>query len=233
MSTSPAPETASKSPMKRRRAFVACVECRKRKIKCVTLSDDDDRPCTRCALKNIQCEFQPISEHDSSSSRPVPSVHGAQHWDTQPPTPHSAGLYPPSYGGYDTNAGINQQYPHGARSPYPYQSNAWPANATPRHPQQRPPPSSLPYGASPGLGGSMPMHPQNFGASSNANPNYYGAAQYPHAPSSGPISNFYDHNNGQASGFDSGNTAYQWPQMPAPRQCTCPPGPCFCGANFN
>ncbi|KAJ6472887.1 hypothetical protein C8R47DRAFT_1076788 [Mycena vitilis] len=54
---------------KRRRAFVACAGCRKRKIKCVKLSDIDNAPCTRCALKGIKCEYGAVTD-DSSASQP-------------------------------------------------------------------------------------------------------------------------------------------------------------------
>ncbi|KAJ7753940.1 hypothetical protein DFH07DRAFT_1029969 [Mycena maculata] len=53
--------------LKRRRASVACITCRKRKIKCITVSNTDDKPCTRCAKNRLECRFIP-PDHESISS---------------------------------------------------------------------------------------------------------------------------------------------------------------------
>ncbi|KAJ6578462.1 hypothetical protein B0H19DRAFT_1253701 [Mycena capillaripes] len=47
---------------KRRRAFVACANCRKRKIKCISLSDGDGMPCKRCTAKGLECEYLAVDE---------------------------------------------------------------------------------------------------------------------------------------------------------------------------
>ncbi|KAJ7870251.1 hypothetical protein B0H13DRAFT_1896251 [Mycena leptocephala] len=62
MSNLPPPPTSSTLFMKRRRAFVACANCRKRKIKCATMADGDCRPCTRCAVKGLKCEYVAVDE---------------------------------------------------------------------------------------------------------------------------------------------------------------------------
>ncbi|KAJ6546102.1 hypothetical protein DFH09DRAFT_1508408 [Mycena vulgaris] len=90
------PATSSQLFTKRRRAFVACITCRQRKIKCTTVSDADYQPCTRCVEKGIKCEYQSVTDDDDYSSTPSPDVQGpsrASGWHAQPPiTPPSAGL---------------------------------------------------------------------------------------------------------------------------------------------
>ncbi|KAJ7909411.1 hypothetical protein B0H13DRAFT_1877693 [Mycena leptocephala] len=71
MSSSSTPATGSNHFMKPRRAYVACTNCRKRKIKCVTVSEVDYRPCTRCAKKGLQCEYFAVPE-DYSTQRDTP-----------------------------------------------------------------------------------------------------------------------------------------------------------------
>ncbi|KAJ6494389.1 hypothetical protein C8R45DRAFT_1135174 [Mycena sanguinolenta] len=51
--------TTSSLFMKRRRAYVACGNCRRRKIKCVTPSEVEYKPCTRCSQKGLKCEYFP------------------------------------------------------------------------------------------------------------------------------------------------------------------------------
>ncbi|CAK5283026.1 unnamed protein product [Mycena citricolor] len=99
---------------KRRRAYMACTNCRQRKIKCITSSDGDFRPCTRCAKRNLQCEYVAVPEEfgygyqtDSASSGSTNAsgqylaAAGAS-WAPQAITPPSAGLnnyMQPSAGG--------------------------------------------------------------------------------------------------------------------------------------
>ncbi|KAJ7646279.1 hypothetical protein DFH06DRAFT_1332666 [Mycena polygramma] len=47
---------------RRRRAFVACANCRKRKMKCTTVADGNSMPCRRCALKGLKCEYLAVDE---------------------------------------------------------------------------------------------------------------------------------------------------------------------------
>ncbi|KAF8212660.1 hypothetical protein K438DRAFT_1751101 [Mycena galopus ATCC 62051] len=98
------PPTGSNPFMKRRRAYVACANCRKRKVKCVTPSEVDYKPCTRCSqkdrglksLKGLKCEYFP----DDAPSEPNTPPAGAQPpvrysepgWAPPPITPPSAGI---------------------------------------------------------------------------------------------------------------------------------------------
>ncbi|KAJ6536942.1 hypothetical protein B0H19DRAFT_1079341 [Mycena capillaripes] len=67
MSKSSEPSTPRRSK-ERRRAYVACLACRKRKVKCVTPSDDDDTPCTRCKSRGQQCEFRAVPDGEDEGS---------------------------------------------------------------------------------------------------------------------------------------------------------------------
>ncbi|KAJ7613180.1 hypothetical protein FB45DRAFT_874705 [Roridomyces roridus] len=70
-----------------RRAFSACMGCRKRKVKCEATSENDwSKPCARCAKKGIRCEFelspgfQPPPQATSPSTPPTSGAsndHGA------------------------------------------------------------------------------------------------------------------------------------------------------------
>ncbi|KAF7344291.1 Zn(2)-C6 fungal-type domain-containing protein [Mycena venus] len=62
------PAGSSRPFKKRRRAYVACIACRRRKVKCVTPSDDDDTPCTRCSNRGQECEFRAVPDTESTSS---------------------------------------------------------------------------------------------------------------------------------------------------------------------
>ncbi|CAK5284675.1 unnamed protein product [Mycena citricolor] len=45
-----------------RRMPMACVNCRRRKIKCVTSTKQPSAPCERCTKRKLDCEFVPVSE---------------------------------------------------------------------------------------------------------------------------------------------------------------------------
>ncbi|CAK5275074.1 unnamed protein product [Mycena citricolor] len=99
------PTTTKKSNpfTKRRRAYMACTNCRQRKIKCITSSEGDSRPCTRCAKRKLHCEYVAVPEelayqHEQSHSPEPGSSLSSQYpetdgrWPSQSITPPSAGL---------------------------------------------------------------------------------------------------------------------------------------------
>ncbi|KAK7042788.1 hypothetical protein R3P38DRAFT_2511723 [Favolaschia claudopus] len=101
MSDSSAPESNVFSLFtKRRRAFLACFNCRRRKVKASCVSEDY-KPCTRCTLKGLKCEYHAVPEDYPVSlpgtpaqdlemlPREGPSSSG---WASLPITPPSAGL---------------------------------------------------------------------------------------------------------------------------------------------
>ncbi|KAJ7135202.1 hypothetical protein C8R43DRAFT_621544 [Mycena crocata] len=56
--------------VQRRRAQIACSNCRRRKIKCVPVDDAErpDAPCQRCSKRGFNCEYLAVSEQDNASS---------------------------------------------------------------------------------------------------------------------------------------------------------------------
>ncbi|KAK6981603.1 hypothetical protein R3P38DRAFT_3234031 [Favolaschia claudopus] len=78
---------------KRRRAFIACKNCRRRKVKCIS---SDYHPCRRCTVKGLKCEYYATGEEQapSSPSSLVQEIEIPEHppWASQPITPPSAGL---------------------------------------------------------------------------------------------------------------------------------------------
>ncbi|KAJ6586429.1 hypothetical protein DFH09DRAFT_256206 [Mycena vulgaris] len=66
---SPMFATTAPSPFcERKRACMACSNCRRRKIKCV--NDDSARdPCERCSKRGFNCEYVAVSGHDNSTRR--------------------------------------------------------------------------------------------------------------------------------------------------------------------
>ncbi|KAJ7762988.1 hypothetical protein B0H16DRAFT_504427 [Mycena metata] len=63
----------SKRIMRPHRAFVACTQCRKRKIRCLatTILDGTWRPCTRCSLKGLKCEYLSLDYSGATPPTPV------------------------------------------------------------------------------------------------------------------------------------------------------------------
>ncbi|KAJ7662503.1 hypothetical protein B0H17DRAFT_1144290 [Mycena rosella] len=84
----------------RKRVYMACVHCRKRKVRCIT--EAPDTPCERCARKALRCEYLSVSN--------------------QPDAP-PMNLPPQLYGGYNTGPSPQCSIPH-AGSPYYNPMNA-------------------------------------------------------------------------------------------------------------
>ncbi|KAJ6462762.1 hypothetical protein C8R47DRAFT_1327098 [Mycena vitilis] len=116
---------------KRRRAYVACANCRKR----ITISEVDYSQCTQCSLKGLKCEYSAVPGSSLPSSQPgtfpgieVPTTAGDYpHVDgtPQPITPPSAGIT--EYLGSKPSS-------KGAR---PAAAVALPSCGAPRYPYQR------------------------------------------------------------------------------------------------
>ncbi|KAF8173370.1 hypothetical protein K438DRAFT_2051431 [Mycena galopus ATCC 62051] len=63
MSTSKLPAALSAPhALKRRRTLMACLSCRKRKIRCITTEKPPKNPCARCTKKHLLCEYVPATE---------------------------------------------------------------------------------------------------------------------------------------------------------------------------
>ncbi|KAJ7442021.1 hypothetical protein FB451DRAFT_1440748 [Mycena latifolia] len=53
----------------RRRVYIACLNCRKRKIKCMT-EEIDQKPCVRCRRHGLACEYLPVADEPIQSGTP-------------------------------------------------------------------------------------------------------------------------------------------------------------------
>ncbi|KAJ7064654.1 hypothetical protein C8F01DRAFT_1354141 [Mycena amicta] len=145
---SSAPATASKLFQKRRRAYIACSNCRKRKIKCITTSDAEYRPCTRCAQKGLVCEYIAVPDDALLPDTPPGSVEAAESssstshvrrapddWShaITPPSAGLSGFLPPS----STSARGNRSAHSHSHSQLPtaqsslYRPQTWPSGASP------------------------------------------------------------------------------------------------------
>ncbi|CAK5274995.1 unnamed protein product [Mycena citricolor] len=60
--TSSKPAVDSSVFSTRRRAYMACTNCRHRKIKCIAPADGDFGPCKRCAKRDMACEYVAVPE---------------------------------------------------------------------------------------------------------------------------------------------------------------------------
>ncbi|KAJ7151800.1 hypothetical protein C8R43DRAFT_1190285 [Mycena crocata] len=154
--------SALPSSKDRKRTYLACKLCRKRKIKCVTKGEDT--PCKRCSERSFQCEYMPVcveyegqllghSEGEGHASTPAysglnssgrtpshgtgfrgaPPIHGAAGWT---PYPQQGAFSPvPSHSLVGTSS--YQQYAQG-----PPPASAVYAQTTPVYaPRQQPVPA--------------------------------------------------------------------------------------------
>ncbi|KAJ7627942.1 hypothetical protein DFH06DRAFT_1338773 [Mycena polygramma] len=141
------------APYKRTRVFLACLNCRKRKIKCLT-EDSEQKPCERCVRKGLLCEYRPVAdEGDPSAGIPSGAARPSAGQPISPP-----GVAPGHYFG----AG-NPRPPQGGNAHYPATSQGW--GSTPNdfsQGGQRVPPGSRPLYTPPqgyNTYGSMPANP--------------------------------------------------------------------------
>ncbi|KAJ7923329.1 hypothetical protein B0H13DRAFT_1864956 [Mycena leptocephala] len=206
MSSSSTPATSSNPFMKRRRAYVACTNCRKRKIKCVTVSEVDYRPCTRCAKKGLQCEYFAVpGDYSTQPDTPPPENQAPRQsdsgWIPQPITPPSAGINDYLGGNSSSSMGVRSGTvpPAAGGSRYPYRSRPAPVPAAPVASTsnaswaQQPPPQQ--YSSTYPQAGYAPMQ-QHPGA---AAPRYYSGTPYIPAPNAGHGGGpFYGQNYGQS-----------------------------------
>ncbi|KAJ7458498.1 hypothetical protein FB451DRAFT_1182692 [Mycena latifolia] len=87
------PNRGVDSSTPRLRASVACVRCRKRKIKCISSEGSPDRPCERCARRGFVCKYLSVGEERAQSSSNWPAGVPAY---TSSPTPSTPQPAPPT-----------------------------------------------------------------------------------------------------------------------------------------
>ncbi|KAJ7805006.1 hypothetical protein B0H14DRAFT_2611797 [Mycena olivaceomarginata] len=69
------------SSQRRTRVYLACVNCRGRKIKCLT-DDSEETPCKRCVRMGLVCQYIPVPVQQANSA-PAPPI-GRPRSFTQP-----------------------------------------------------------------------------------------------------------------------------------------------------
>ncbi|KAJ7486528.1 hypothetical protein FB451DRAFT_1167956 [Mycena latifolia] len=84
MSAHPPPYSTTPVVWHPKRAYIACVHCRKRKIKCFT--PREGQPCKRCIKKGLLCDYLPVPEQQARSES---TSHGQETADYDPPPPTS------------------------------------------------------------------------------------------------------------------------------------------------
>ncbi|KAJ7191924.1 hypothetical protein GGX14DRAFT_578516 [Mycena pura] len=214
---------AAKLFQKRRRAYIACSNCRRRKIKCITTSDADYRPCTRCSQKGLTCEYIAVPDDDSPTAEsfqaaPAHSGRDASPGPEQWPQhirPPSAGLstfMPDARGSRKSHPGHGRGHAPASAGAGPsslYRPPNWPADASPVASIAQPRHGSRPQatGAGPYLSSGMPgfqvAAPQYSGQAS------YGGAMGPNYPAMSP--NYPPTNYGQpAYRGQPGGSAYAY-----------------------
>ncbi|KAJ6538593.1 hypothetical protein B0H10DRAFT_46382 [Mycena sp. CBHHK59/15] len=111
MSDPTSPSQTSQMSSRRRRAMIACTNCRKRKIKCVTAEEPPRNPCARCSKRRLECVYVAVDEDYTLSTGSTPEAP-----DSQLPT----GGYPPPTPGYSMSPSLTwnpTHYPHPAAPP--------------------------------------------------------------------------------------------------------------------
>ncbi|KAJ7857211.1 hypothetical protein B0H13DRAFT_1902341 [Mycena leptocephala] len=102
MSTSNASGQQSRHPapfaLKRRRTLMACLNCRKRKMRCITTEQPPRNPCARCTKKHLHCEYVSATEQDGYISSPqMPEADFPSPSSSAMSSPSASGTPPPAH----------------------------------------------------------------------------------------------------------------------------------------
>ncbi|KAJ7453284.1 hypothetical protein B0H11DRAFT_2317970 [Mycena galericulata] len=194
MSSSSTPSSSYSDWTKHRRAYVACMTCRQRKIKCVPTSENDwSKPCTRCAKKGLQCEYAPAARLESSTPQdPAPSSQSGNpsrsssgHWPSAPAPPGPPGgssTYPRGANYAAPQPGSNRPYSGGGSQTYPYAPGSYSqiphSYASPHIPGASTP---INYPTPPNPPSSRGVDPGQWGTYQSPGPAAPYNANYPHA----------------------------------------------------
>ncbi|KAJ7617165.1 hypothetical protein FB45DRAFT_1007775 [Roridomyces roridus] len=225
--------TPASSSGSRKRIYVACTQCRQRKIKCVTAStlEFPDTPCERCARKGLQCDYMSVGEqyavpppaappsgHPGRSRTPAPRAPDTRRppSGTYPGPPPSQPQRPPSRFSHSHSNSNLHPHPHSNsfnHNAMPAQYNQQQLNAYTQYPDQQ-------YG----YDGLAPHAGQP--------PNFYSSAGAPY-PMSGQMmqSDYYGGQDQSQYVNDPANynPSFNYDPNTYTGQCICPPGPCYCG----
>ncbi|KAJ8086513.1 hypothetical protein PM082_005336 [Marasmius tenuissimus] len=182
---------------------MACRNCRKRKIKCVTNEDPPHNPCERCTRKGLHCEYVAVGDETPPSSPNAPS-HSSPH-----SIPRDYTYYP-------------LQHPQATSLNSTLQGNGVPG--VPRSLN----PSNTGYGGSPPYSNSSGQYPYGMIQSQNQNQSWsqqYGASLHLQSPYTG-YSASSQHPQGSLAGQNYQPVMYGHDQRSFSCMCN---GPCVCG----
>ncbi|KAJ7629110.1 hypothetical protein FB45DRAFT_1029155 [Roridomyces roridus] len=74
------PHSNAPHATRKRRTIIACLPCRKRKLRCITFEQPPTNPCQRCARLNLACEYmsvniaEALAESDPVQAPPASSL---------------------------------------------------------------------------------------------------------------------------------------------------------------
>ncbi|KAJ6457982.1 hypothetical protein C8R45DRAFT_1184122 [Mycena sanguinolenta] len=122
-----APQGSSKNS--RRRTIMACINCRKRKVKCVTTEQPPKNPCARCKKNGLTCQYV-AAENDDDNDYPqfdsASPAHGRANL-LHPPTQSQYWVEPPM------QASSNFSREFGGTAPLLPRTGPPPPNKRPRY----------------------------------------------------------------------------------------------------
>ncbi|KAJ6571024.1 hypothetical protein DFH09DRAFT_1079992 [Mycena vulgaris] len=171
MSNPPTDPTGSQLTT-RSRVYIACIHCRKRKIRCITDEKGPLNPCERCARRGLNCEYLSVGEQDPypSSGRDTPNLDPV--FMSPAPTAHmpNAWTQSPPQGPYIAQAPAPSPTRYSNSSQYNYNSfNALPSGSQPGPPGHRSDRSSRPqhfptpaYNDPAMTSAPRPLHPPRY-----------------------------------------------------------------------
>ncbi|KAJ7617085.1 hypothetical protein FB45DRAFT_872569 [Roridomyces roridus] len=90
-------------PIQRKRAHMACSNCRKRKVKCSNINNEGGghEPCERCLKRRLECEYVAVADPLPPRSKTYGHGSWTRNHSTQPPSEspafHASGMRPQDY----------------------------------------------------------------------------------------------------------------------------------------
>ncbi|KAJ7628777.1 hypothetical protein FB45DRAFT_1004265 [Roridomyces roridus] len=187
---------------RRTRVYIACVNCRRRKIRCKS-GDSEEKPCERCVKKGLRCEYVPVDGRDSNVNESTLNTSFAAHPQ----------MYP-SHHGHHREAGPPSVDPRSRYTqPQPQPTGSSSHRRNPVGPGAI---HALPSGQGPYPGHTVPSH-------APSNPTPPGGAYY-HPSSHGPEMNMgpyptgYEGHHGQQQQL--AYPPFQWSAAQPPIVCT-------------
>ncbi|KAJ7339723.1 hypothetical protein DFH08DRAFT_963771 [Mycena albidolilacea] len=124
------------------RVAVACRNCRERKVKCMTTSQE--KPCMRCERNELECQYVSIDKQKARGSGSKPPGHSSSGHPPRKPFPQAPPINQssnsggdgqiPFYGCYDNHSSAGPQYAPSvppALGDYPYNNS--PSSSSPSY----------------------------------------------------------------------------------------------------